>query len=197
MNISLERTGDAARAVPVFRQPPSSFGLLGVQEEGKEGLPRAGTLNTSVLFASVVGLRCFDVLPLSLQSTRLGVVLEGRSIHRSVVLGDRFGPHHCGFVVAFGTMAWFGLRRAFGVQASGLVQSGPYRLSRNPQILGGYLLVLGVALQSPSLYSLGWIILYGIIGHMMIVTEEEYLAREYGTAYERYAEEVPRYLRFF
>ena len=101
-----------------------------------------------------------------------------------------------GFVVAFGTMGWFGLRRAFGVQASGLVQSGPYRFSRNPQILGGYLLVLGVALQWPSLYSLGWIFLYGVIGHMMIVTEEEYLTREYGTAYDRYVEDVPRYLRF-
>ena len=101
-----------------------------------------------------------------------------------------------GFVVAFGTMGWFGLRRAFGIQASGLVQSGPYHFSRNPQILGGYLLVLGVALQWPSWYSLGWIFLYAIIGHMMIVTEEEYLKREYGTAYDRYVEEVPRYLRF-
>jgi protein-S-isoprenylcysteine O-methyltransferase Ste14 len=101
-----------------------------------------------------------------------------------------------GFVVAFGTMGWFGLRRAFGVQASGLVQTGTYRFSRNPQILGGYLLVLGVALQWPSLYSLGWIILYGVIAHMMIVTEEEYLTREYGSAYDRYVEDVPRYIRF-
>lgn len=101
-----------------------------------------------------------------------------------------------GFVVAFGTMFWFGMRRAFGIQTQGLVQIGPYHYSRNPQILGGYLLVIGVLLQWPSLYSIGWTILYAMIGHMMIVTEEEYLKKEYGEAYDRYCEVVPRYVRF-
>jgi protein-S-isoprenylcysteine O-methyltransferase Ste14 len=55
-----------------------------------------------------------------------------------------------GFVVAFGTMFWLGMRRAFGIQTQGLVQTGPYRYSRNPQILGGCLLVVGVMLQWPS-----------------------------------------------
>ena len=99
-----------------------------------------------------------------------------------------------GFVIAFGTMFWFGLRRAFGILASGIIRSGPYRLSRNPQILGGYLLVIGVSMQWPSLYSLGWVILYGIIGHMMIITEEEYLSIRYGEEYVEYCDEVPRYL---
>jgi protein-S-isoprenylcysteine O-methyltransferase Ste14 len=97
-----------------------------------------------------------------------------------------------GFVVAFGTMFWFGMRRAFGIQTQGLVQTGPYRYSRNPQILGGCLLVVGVMLQWPSLYALRWIALYGVIGHMMIVTEEEYLKKVYGQAYDRYCEVVPR-----
>ena len=99
-----------------------------------------------------------------------------------------------GFAVAFGTMLWFGLRRAFGIQASGLIHTGPYRLSRNPQILGGYLLVIGVSLQWPSFYSLLWIALYAIIGHMMIVTEEEFLTKEYGDTYTHYCQQVPRYL---
>ena len=100
-----------------------------------------------------------------------------------------------GFVVAFGTMAWFGLRRAFGRQTAGLIQNGPYRWTRNPQILGGYLLVIGSAVQRPSLYALGWVILYGIIAQMMIVTEEEYLQIQYGEAYDHYCARVPRYLR--
>ncbi|NCF69480.1 MAG: hypothetical protein GWP61_26305 [Chloroflexi bacterium] len=70
-----------------------------------------------------------------------------------------------GFAVAFGTMFWFGLRRAFGFKSNGLICSGPYRYSRNPQILGGYLLVIGVSLQRPSLYALLWTALYAIIGH--------------------------------
>jgi protein-S-isoprenylcysteine O-methyltransferase Ste14 len=100
-----------------------------------------------------------------------------------------------GFIVAFGTMAWFGLGRAFGRRRAGLVQSGPYCWSRNPQILGGYLLVIGAALQRPSLYALGWVVLYGIIGQMMIRTEEKYLQMQFGEGYEQYCAQVPRYIR--
>jgi len=99
-----------------------------------------------------------------------------------------------GFGVAFGTMAWFGLRRAFGLEVKGLVRLGPYRFTRNPQILGGYLLVIGITIQWPSWYSLGWIILYGVIGHWMILTEEEHLRTLFGEEYKCYCEQVPRYL---
>lgn len=100
----------------------------------------------------------------------------------------------CGFTVAFGTMFWFGISRAFGVKTDGIVNTGPYRFSRNPQILGGYLLVLGVFIQWPSWYALGWVILYGVISHMMILTEEEYLTQQYGETYTQFLEKVPRYL---
>jgi len=99
-----------------------------------------------------------------------------------------------GFILAFGTMAWFGLRRAFGLEVKGLIRLGPYRFTRNPQILGGYLLVFGTATQWLSWYSLGWIILYGLIGHWMITTEEEHLRAQFGDEYTRYCEQVPRYL---
>ena len=99
-----------------------------------------------------------------------------------------------GLVFAFGAMFWFGLRRAFGLEVVGLQRSGPYRLSRNPQLLGGYLLFLGVAMQWPSWYALGWILLYGHISHMMILTEEDHLLALFGEEYRRYCQEVPRYL---
>jgi protein-S-isoprenylcysteine O-methyltransferase Ste14 len=99
-----------------------------------------------------------------------------------------------GFVVAFGIMAWFGLRRAFGLETLGLIRSGPYRLTRNPQILGGYLMVVGITLQWPSWYAVTWIALYGVIGHWMILTEEEHLHKVFGNEYASYCEQVPRYL---
>lgn len=102
-----------------------------------------------------------------------------------------------GFLLAFGTMLWFGLRRAFGRQTGELIQTGPYRWSRNPQILGGYLLVMGTAVQQPSFYALAWVLLYGIIAQMMVVTEEEFLQRQLGEAYQRYCADVPRYLRLW
>ena len=99
-----------------------------------------------------------------------------------------------GFLVAFGTMFWFGIRRAFGLTSEELVQSGPYRFSRNPQILGGYLLVMGVAVQCPSWFALGWLLIYAAICHMMIITEEEHLSLQFGEEYIQYCSMVPRYL---
>lgn len=97
-------------------------------------------------------------------------------------------------VLAFGTMAWFGLRRAFGRQVTGLIDRGPYRLSRNPQLVGGSLLILGTVVLWPSWYALGWAVLGGVIGHVMVLTEEEHLRDVFGETYERYCEQVPRYL---
>ncbi len=99
-----------------------------------------------------------------------------------------------GFLVAFGTMAWFGIGKAFGLNVNGLTKQGPYKISRNPQVLGGYLLVIGTAIQWLSMYSMGWILMYAIIMHWMVITEEEHLFRVFGEEYEKYCSEVPRYL---
>jgi len=99
-----------------------------------------------------------------------------------------------GFLVAFGTMGWFGMRRAFGIEAKGLISTGPYRFTRNPQILGGYLMVIGVTVQWPSWFSIIWIVLYGVIVHWMVITEEEHLQASLGEEYVRYCHQVPRYL---
>ena len=99
-----------------------------------------------------------------------------------------------GFVMAFGTMAWFGIRLAFGLETQRLITTGPYRFTRNPQILGGYLLVIGVSVQWTSWFMLIWIILYGLVGHWMILTEEEHLHMVLGNEYKFYCEQTPRYL---
>jgi protein-S-isoprenylcysteine O-methyltransferase Ste14 len=101
-----------------------------------------------------------------------------------------------GLVSAFGTMIWFGLRRAIGLQVNELLQRGPYRISRNPQLVGGSFLVIGTVLLWPSWYALGWAMLYGVVGHLMVMTEEEHLREAYGEAYGKYCEQVPRYLGF-
>lgn len=98
-----------------------------------------------------------------------------------------------GVVSAFGTMLWFGLRRALGLETQGLTQSGPYRLTRNPQLVGFSLTVLGSAVLWPSWYALGWTLLYGVVGHLMVMTEEEHLLRVFGEEYASYCRRVPRY----
>jgi protein-S-isoprenylcysteine O-methyltransferase Ste14 len=101
-----------------------------------------------------------------------------------------------GLVLAFGTMFWFGLRRAFGLEVNALIQSGPYRVTRNPQIVGGSLLVIGSTVLWPSWYALGWVVLYVVVAHTMVFTEEEHLRAVFGSEYERYCEGVPRYFGF-
>src|SRR4030043_160950 len=49
---------------------------------------------------------------------------------------------------------WLGGGRSFGRHVGELVQEGPYRFSRNPQVAGGTLMVVGVALLWPSWYAL-------------------------------------------
>jgi len=101
-----------------------------------------------------------------------------------------------GFGLAFGTMFWFGIRRAFGLQVNKLVQCGVYRFSRNPQVIGGYLLVAGSSIIWQSWYNLVWIGLYAAATHWMIITEEEHLRQSYGAEYTSYCRHVPRYLAF-
>jgi len=96
-------------------------------------------------------------------------------------------------LVALGRL---GLPRSLGVKSRQLETSGLYRVSRNPQILGGALLIVGYFFLWPSWYAVGWLVLFSFTGHMMISTEEEYLRCAYRKDYEEYCKQAPRYLRF-
>lgn len=60
---------------------------------------------------------------------------------------------------------WFGLRLAFGLEVTMLIQTGPYRLSRNPQLVGGALLAVAKVNLWQLWYAVGWIILSAAAGH--------------------------------
>jgi protein-S-isoprenylcysteine O-methyltransferase Ste14 len=53
-------------------------------------------------------------------------------------------------------------------------------------------MVIGSAIQWPSWYALGWVLLYGAIAHMMVLTEEGHLLDVHGADYESYRKRVPR-----
>jgi protein-S-isoprenylcysteine O-methyltransferase Ste14 len=91
------------------------------------------------------------------------------------------------------SMAWLGWRRSSGQGSGRLERSGPYRLSRNPQLAAGALLVAGYAALRPSWYALGWLVLYAVMTWAMVRAEEEYLRALHGPAYDEYCRRVPRY----
>jgi hypothetical protein len=99
-------------------------------------------------------------------------------------------------IIMLTAIASLGLCRFLGFGSEKLNRSGIYGLSRNPQLVGGFLAVVGFAIVWPSWYALGWVILFGPIFHMMVITEEEYLLNMHGEEYRGYCRQVPRYLGF-
>lgn len=117
--------------------------------------------------------------------------LPGDGFHSAV----GFAILAIGTVVTLWSMTNLGFPNALGERTGHLNRSGFYRFSRNPQLLAYSLVIIGIALLWPSLYGLGWILIYGAIAHMMMVrTEEEHLGRTFRSEYEHYCDEVPRYL---
>jgi protein-S-isoprenylcysteine O-methyltransferase Ste14 len=92
------------------------------------------------------------------------------------------------------SLASLGLRRTHGLEADALVQSGLYRLMRNPQIVGFSLGLIGFVMLWPSWHMMVSFLLHVILVHLMVLTEEEHLLARHGNEYLRYCEKVPRYI---
>lgn len=45
----------------------------------------------------------------------------------------------------------------------------------------------------PSIYNLGWVLIWALIGHWMLTNEEIHLRRVFGEEYDPYCEKTPRY----
>ena len=84
--------------------------------------------------------------------------------------------------------------RSFGEETGGLCTTGIYRYSRNPQLVAGFLFILGYAMLWPSWMGVLWAGLWPIITHLMVRGEEEHLEMVFGDEYRKYCEQTPRYL---
>jgi protein-S-isoprenylcysteine O-methyltransferase Ste14 len=76
-----------------------------------------------------------------------------------------------------------------------LIATGAYRFTRNPIVVGVFLILLGESLlyYSPSLFVMA--IIFGLIVSLNIVfIEEPELRKRFGVSYEEYLEQVPRFL---
>jgi len=99
-----------------------------------------------------------------------------------------------GLVILTFSMIPLGFKRLMGLKSNRLKTNGLYRYSRNPQLIGYSLLLSVYVISYLSPYSMGWIILFGINIHWMVISEEEYLMKLYGDEYAEYCRKVPRYL---
>lgn len=78
--------------------------------------------------------------------------------------------------------------------ASGLVETGVYRISRNPMYVAYFLYFLGCALLTQSVLLLACVLTFQMAAHSIIRAEERECEAAFGEAYLAYCRRVRRYL---
>jgi len=76
-----------------------------------------------------------------------------------------------------------------------IVETGPYRFTRNPIYLGMFLGLVGLAIAVDSLWLLAMLAPFALLIRRGVVAREEaYLERKFGDVYRRYRVRVRRWL---
>ena len=76
-----------------------------------------------------------------------------------------------------------------------IVETGPYRFTRNPIYLGMLLGLIGLAIAFNSLWLLMTLVPFALVIRYCVITREEaYLERKFGDVYRRYRARVRRWL---
>ena len=97
-----------------------------------------------------------------------------------------------GLLVSWGVTV-LGVRNTAGLE-DGLIATGAYRFTRNPQYLGDIVLFIGLSVVANSL--LLWIthLLLILVFMAAPLAEEPWLEAKYGNPYEEYKRNTPRFL---
>ena len=98
-----------------------------------------------------------------------------------------------GFLIVALSMPFLG-RQSFGSDVGSLRTSGIYRYSRNPQLVGGFLFIVGYALLWPSWSGALWAGLWLVIAQLMVRGEEAHLEGVFGDEFRAYCARTPRYV---
>ena len=76
-----------------------------------------------------------------------------------------------------------------------IVESGPYRFTRNPIYLGMFLGLIGLAIAFENLWLLMMLVAFAlVIRYGVVAREEAYLERTFGDVYRAYRSRVRRWL---
>jgi len=76
-----------------------------------------------------------------------------------------------------------------------IVESGPYRFTRNPVYLGMFLGLIGLAIAFENLWLLMMLVAFAlVIRYGVVPREEAYLERKFGNVYRGYRSRVRRWL---
>jgi protein-S-isoprenylcysteine O-methyltransferase Ste14 len=96
---------------------------------------------------------------------------------------------------AISTMTRAGSNVPTSLPTTTIVETGPYRLTRNPIYLGMVLGLIGLAIAFDSLWLLMTLVPFALVIRYGVITREEaYLERKFGDVYRRYHTRVRRWL---
>jgi protein-S-isoprenylcysteine O-methyltransferase Ste14 len=106
------------------------------------------------------------------------------------------------FVLALALFAWAivtitkaGSNVPTSLPTTTVVETGPYRFTRNPIYLGMFLGLIGLAIAFNSLWLLLTLVPFAlVIRYGVVAREEAYLDRKFGHVYRRYRARVRRWL---
>ncbi len=123
----------------------------------------------------------------------------------STLLGEKGDPHFSVLHIAsylFLGLGFYLLSSAWNVlyhaqRHHSLATSGPYARVRHPQYVAFVMILLGFLLQWPTLLTLAMFPVLLVMYGRLAVTEERDMRREFGAAYEAYAQATPRFIPRF
>lgn len=96
---------------------------------------------------------------------------------------------------AISTMTRAGSNVPTRLPTTTIVETGPYRFTRNPIYLGMVLGLIGLAIAINSLWLLIALVPFALVIRYSVITREEaYLERKFGDVYRRYRARVRRWL---
>jgi len=106
------------------------------------------------------------------------------------------------FVLALALVAWAivtitraGSNVPTNLPTTTIVESGPYRFTRNPIYLGMFLGLIGLAIAFDNLWLLVMLVPFAlVIRYGVVAREEVYLERKFGDVYRAYRSRVRRWL---
>ena len=99
------------------------------------------------------------------------------------------------FVWAIATITRAGSNVPTSLPVTAIVDTGPYRFTRNPIYVGMMLGLIGLAIALDSLWLLLTLVPFAaVIRYGVVAREEAYLERKFGDVYRRYRTRVRRWL---
>ncbi|CAN5763144.1 hypothetical protein BH23ACT11_BH23ACT11_19840 [soil metagenome] len=97
---------------------------------------------------------------------------------------------------AAGIWEFRSFRKMSALETGQLVKSGPYRYTRDPQVVGWGLALLGAAVAGRSAKALLLVGFFVVVHRLHAPTEEWHLEKTFGDEYRRYRSETPAFLGF-